>query len=296
MNHRFSHSAALAVLACMSLFSGNSMGATPAKDKATPPAVVALQNAWLLGGVTATRGEVKPLFSQKSGWKLVPQMSDEFGGKALDIAKWDNDVKDWGVWSWEPENAWVDNGRLNMRMKYEEHRRGQWTLFYKSGIVKSKAPPIRYGYFEARIKAASRFPGVAPAFWAYRDDGSEWTEIDFVELTQRRHDVTIIDTDIHVFKQVSFPGTLPLQEVRSWKSPWDPRSAFHVYGCEWDEKEIRWYIDGRLVQARKNDYWHQALDITLSLGVRGDLKTTATPEGFPTTAQVDYVRVWTTSN
>ena len=240
----------------------------------------------------AMAGEVMPLKSLKKGWKLVPQMSDEFGGKALDTAKWDNDVKDWGVWSWEPGNAWVKDGRLNIRMEYSEHQRGMWTLYYKSGIVKSKASPIRYGYFEARIKAASRFPGVAPAFWAYRDDGSEWTEIDFVELTQRRKDVSLIDTNVHVFKQPSFPGTLPLQEERTWKAPWDPRESFHVYGCEWDAQEIRWYVDGRLIQARHNDYWHQALDLLLSMGVRGDLKTTASPEGFPTTFQVDYVRVW----
>src|SRR5512147_1001836 len=72
--------------------------------------------------------EVKPLHSQKGGWRLVQQLSDEFGGGMLDTAKWDNDVKDWGVWSWEPENVWVSNGNLNLRMDYSEHRRGQWTL------------------------------------------------------------------------------------------------------------------------------------------------------------------------
>jgi beta-glucanase (GH16 family) len=262
-----------------------------------------LAGAFLLFGNTvwsehgnAMAFEPKPLQSLKKGWKLVPQMTDEFNTGRLDLGKWDNDVKDWGVWSWEPENTWVNNGRLYMRMKYEKHQRGQWTLYYKSGIVKSKAPPIRYGYFEARMKAAGRYPGVSPAFWGYRDDGTEWTEIDFVELTQRNLSVSLIDTNVHVFKQPGFPGVLPLQEERTWKAPWDPRKAFHVYGCEWDEKEIRWYIDGRLVQARKNDYWHQALDITLSLGVRGALKTTASPVGFPTTAEVDYVRVWTSIN
>ena len=273
MNNRFKYpSAAWAVLAGAFLLFGNTV--------------------WS-GHGNAMAGEVKPLQSLKKNWKLVPQLSDEFNAKLLDAAKWNNDVADWGVWSWEPENAWVANGRLNIRMQYEEHRRGQWTLFYKSGIVKSKAPPVRYGYFEARIKGASRYPGVAPAFWGYRQDVDEWTEIDFVELTQRNLSVNLIDTNVHVFKQPGFPGTLPLQEERTWKAPWDPRAKFHVYGCEWDENEIRWYVDGRLIQARKNDYWHQALDLTLSMGVRGALKTTASPDGFPTTFQVDYVRVWT---
>lgn len=240
----------------------------------------------------ALTAEVQPLHSQKTAWRLLPQYSDEFDGAKLDIAKWDNDVQDWGVWSWEPDNVWVSNGNLNLRMEYSEHKRGALTLYYKSGIVKSRAPPIRYGYFEARIKAASRFPGVAPAFWAYRDVGSEWTEIDFVELTQRRLDPTLIDTNMQVVTQPSFPYALPHVETRSWKAPWDPRDEFHVYGCEWDEKEIRWYIDGRLIQARSNEYWHQALDVLISFGVRAELKKLATPDGFPTTFQVDYVRVW----
>lgn len=249
----------------------------------------------LLGYGQALAAEVKPLHSEKTAWQLLPQYSDEFDGGKLDAAKWDNDVADWGVWSWEPGNAWVSDGRLNLRMDYSEHRRGAWTLYYKTGIVKSKAPPVRYGYFEARIKAASRYPGVAPAFWGYRQDADEWTEIDFAELTQRRRDVKIVDTNVHVFRQPAFPGPLPLQEERSWMAPWDPRDDFHVYGCEWDEKQMRWYVDGNLIQTRANDYWHQALDIVISFGVRGELKKQASPQGFPTTFQVDYVRVWSSN-
>lgn len=259
------------------------------------PAWAFLFSLLLLSGnafAAAPAVPVMPMNSLKTAWQLVPQMSDEFDGVALDAAKWDNNVPDWGVWSWEPGNAWVGGGLLNLRMDYLQHQRGMWTLFYKSGIVKSKAPPIRYGYFEARIKAASRYPGVGPAFWGYRQDPAEWTEIDFVELTQRRLDVKIVDTNVHVFKQPGFVGTLPLQEERSWMAPWDPRADFHVYGCEWDATEIRWYVDGVLIQTRRNDYWHQAFDVVLSLGVRADLKVTASPVGFPTTAQVDYVRVW----
>ena len=256
--------------------------------------------ALLLFAVTGGYGQanatgLKPLSSQNNAWRLLPQYSDEFDGAKLDSAKWDNDVADWGVWSWEPGNAWVGDGNLNLRMDYSEHRRGQWTLYYKSGIVKSRAPPVRYGYFEARIKAAGRYPGVAPAFWGYRQDADEWTEIDFVELTQRRRDVKLVDTNVHVFRQAGFSGRLPLQEERSWMATWDPRDDFHVYGCEWDEQQIRWYVDGQLIQTRANEHWHQALDVVISFGVRGELKKQASAEGFPTAFQVDYVRVWSSS-
>lgn len=263
------------------------------------PQLVLAATAWVLllspGYGQAMTTEVQPLQSQNSAWRLLPQYSDEFDGAGLDVAKWDNDVPDWGVWSWEPGNVWVSDGKLNLRMEYAKHQRGWQTLYYKSGIVKSRAPAVRYGYFEARIKAASRYPGVAPAFWAYRQGQDEWTEIDFVELTQRSRDVKLIDTNVHVFRQPAFSGALPLQEERSWMAPWDPRDDFHVYGCEWNKGEIRWYIDGRLVQARQNEHWHQPLDVVVSFGVRGELKKAASAEGFPTTFQVDYVRVWSSS-
>ena len=64
-------------------------------------------------------------------------------------------------------------------MEYNEHEQAGKKLHYKSGIIKSRAAPIKYGYFEARIKAAPRQPGVCPAFWVYRREPEKWTEIDF---------------------------------------------------------------------------------------------------------------------
>jgi len=72
--------------------------------------------------------------------------------------------------------------------------------FPEFGIIKSKAKPITYGYFEARLKAAPRFPGVAPAFWIYGSDKDSWTEIDFIELTEVLGNVKRIDTNLHAFQ------------------------------------------------------------------------------------------------
>lgn len=233
----------------------------------------------------------QPLSASDGQWVLQSEYSDEFNEKSLDSKKWDNDAKDWGVWSWEPENAWVEDGRFHLRMQYQEHERGGKKLFYKSGIIKSKATPIRYGYFEARIKAAPRYPGVCPAFWAYRGEKNLWTEIDFVELTQRKS-VKLIDTNTHVFLHPKLPIGKRLRERHTWEAPWDSRDAFHVYGCEWNATDIKWYVDGKLVNTRKNEYWHQTLDVVLSFGVRHPLRSEPSDKDFPTEFQVDYVRVW----
>ena len=101
-------------------------------------------------------------------WILQSEFSDEFNGDMLDTNKWDNDVRDWGLWSWEPYNVYVEDGTLHVRMQYEEHTRGGSALYYTSGIIRSKDPNgIKYGYFEARIKAAPLHPGVSPAFWGF---------------------------------------------------------------------------------------------------------------------------------
>jgi len=233
----------------------------------------------------------QPRSASHEHWVLQPECSDEFNETQLDFGKWNNDVADWGVWSWEPENAWVQNGSLHLRMEYHKHQRATNTLFYTSGIIKSRATPIKYGYFEARVKAAPRFPGVCPAFWAYRHEKGLWTEIDFVELTEQQN-VEAVDTNTHVFKHPELPEGKTVHESRSWKSPWDPRDGFHVYGCEWNDKEIRWYVDTKLVATRQNEYWHQALDVVLSFGIRSPLKTKPSDTGFPTVFQVDYIRTW----
>jgi beta-glucanase (GH16 family) len=232
-----------------------------------------------------------PLSDPSPHWSLRQDYSDEFSGDEVDARKWDSDVVDWGTWSWEPSNVQVRGGHLLLTARYQEHIRKGQSLFYTSGIVKTKAPPILYGYFEARMRAAPRYPGVAPAFWAYRANEKEWTEIDFVELTQDREGPGLIDTNTHVFRQ---PGRAadPIRERRTWTAPWDPRDDFHVYACEWNDKEIRWFVDGKLVASRPNQYWHQALDVVISMGMRSPLLRYPSADGFPTAVRIDYVRVW----
>ena len=234
----------------------------------------------------------RPFGVSHKQWSLQKNYSDEFNGRSLDTTKWNSDVKDWGVWSWEPDNVWVDNGLLELRMKYKVHSRNGHKFYYTSGIIKSNSHPIKYGFFESKIMAAPLFPGVCPAFWAYRHEKNMWTEIDFVELTEKTNDIKLIDINIHAFIHPRVPKEKKIHQKGVWKAPWDPRKAFHVYGCEWNIKEIKWYIDGELVQTQLNKYWHQALDVTLSFGVRSPLIKSPTHEGFPTFYQVDYIRVW----
>ena len=77
---------------------------------------------------------------------------------------------------------------------------------------------------------------------------------------------------------------------------------FHVFAVEWEEGEIRWYLDGELYQTQS--VWHtknadfpapfdQKFHIILNLAVGGNWpgspdETTV----FPQRMEVDYVRVY----
>jgi hypothetical protein len=176
-------------------------------------------------------------------WTLQNEFSDEFD--TLNLTKWNTSVKSWGSWSWAPENVFVFNGNLQLTMSYEEHMcQPGLKCYYRSGIAKSRKPSgIAFGYFEARIKGASRWPGVCPAFWAWRNEASlpapvgYWTELDFVEMQESRSSSRDIDFTWHLF-----PPTEPkhLQNSSHQTFAFDPRDDFHIYGAARWTSALRW--------------------------------------------------------
>jgi beta-glucanase (GH16 family) len=248
-------------------------------------------------------------YNMEGDWIMVEELSDEFETDEVDIQKWDNDVSDWGVWSWEPENAYQKDGNLHIRMVYDPHERNNEQLFYKSGIIRS-VEPITYGFFEAKIKGCPRFPGVCPAFWMIGSKDGLSSEIDFMEIQEVQNDIHQIDCNLHA--RIKENGEfICFRERRHWVAPWDPRDDFHLYACENTPDSIHWYIDGQKVLSAPNTHFHLPMYVIVSMGVRTPLlyydtpdpehpeskrryadAENSTPEGFPTEMIVDYVRVW----
>ena len=262
-----------------------------------------------------------------AGWQYVEELSDEFTGITIDREKWNVDTEDWGVWSWDPQNAYIKDGSLQLQMVQETHQRGKDTFYYKSGIARSYKT-INYGYFEARVKGCSRYPGACPSFWLHSKDPKAryrakdgetavYSEIDIVELQQcewdfaakKWHDVNHIDCNLHTIllkqgkKQWVRPNGFPEICKNEYDAPWDPREDYHLYAVENSPESITWYIDGKEVAKKPNLYWHLPMHVTLSLGLRHPFETykggvrspvpeETTTAGFPTTMSVDYVRVW----
>lgn len=288
-----------------------------------------------LATVSVSKAELPKPSSELLGGSLDklsfdPSQSDEFGGAQVDTTKWNINTEDWGTWSWEPENAFTKEGSLNLRMVQENHKRGNQELFYKSGIARSYNT-FTYGYFEARVKSCSMYPGACPSFWLHSKgpqnryqakDGETvaYSEIDIVELqqcefdnaTKKHHEVNRIDCNLHASmirdgkREWLRPNMDPARCKTAYDSPWDPRDAFHVYAVENTPETIIWYIDGKEVGRKANLYWHLPMHVTLSLGLRHPFEAykngsripvpeKTTSDGFPTSMLVDYVRVWKSS-
>ncbi len=258
---------------------------------------------------------------------FVAEQSDEFNDDKVDLEKWNIDSKDFGPWSWEPDNVTQNDGSMHLRMVQKDHQRRGEQLHYTSGMARIDKT-MTYGYFEARIKGCSRYPGACPSFWLYSigpqnrfkaRDGETvaYSEIDIVELQQSEYDfetkkhfpVTRIDCNLHTVlmkdgKRVwTRPHTNPELCKTYFDSPWDPREDYHVYAVKNTKDEIVWYIDGKEIGRKPNLYWHLPMHVTLSLGLRYPFVTykegqmapvpdKTTVDGFPTQMSVDYVRVW----
>ena len=272
----------------------------------------------------------------KSGetWEIKWNRSDDFNGTAVDRNKWNPNVSNVGVWSWDNNNVKVSNGTAKITVTQENHTRTFWDgcnqkqvanfpLYYKSGILKTFATG-NYGYYEAKIKGASLFPGVCPAFWLYSSiDRSQtnpgdvqYSEIDIIEMQQgdtnhgfgndpkgMEHNLHTIVVEPNGTPKWHRPKAYPEENLNLYNAPFAPRDGFHIYGCEVNKNEIIWYVDGVEVGRKQNLYWHRQMNVTFSMGLRRQFTefkcnqfypnaAATTKTGFPTTMEIDYVRVW----
>lgn len=262
-------------------------------------------------------------------WTIRWDRSDDFNGGEVDWRKWNKSPENFGAWVWDNDsNVQVSNGVLQITMRrlptpIVKGRRPPTP--YTSAMLKSHVTGT-YGYYEARLKAAPLFPGVCPSFWLYSkiDDSivtkgePRYSEVDIVELTQRGDRVKgnerIADCNLHAILSNGKPGIAG----REWHRPnderfkaeqanelhlsFDPRDDFHTYGCEVTPETIRWFIDGKMIGQKANRYWHREMNVALSLGLRPPYSTYTVrgfvpsdveeTDEFPTTMEVDYVRVW----
>lgn len=246
--------------------------------------------------------------------------SDEFNGTTVDAAKWQS-ISGNGCPSlcgfgnaeaqrYDPAQATIvkegTNSYLNIEAKYQPNASFPQQPYASAKLTTEGKYAIKYGRIEARMKLSNGM-GAWPAFWMLPAGTSNWPftgEIDIMEAKHRNP--KSIDGTIH------YDGGGYHYTGRSYSSPTDLSTEFHVYAVEWGPNSIKWFIDGNLFHTATpnttvNGGWpfnDQQFYIILNLAV-GSLGTPYTsvngagvepiPADFPAKLQVDYVRVYSGS-
>ncbi len=241
------------------------------------------------------------------GWRLVWQ--DEFNGNAIDDTKWSHEVNADGggnnelqYYTDRAENSYVENGSLVIQALSERFTGPGGTRDYTSARLRSlfKGDWL-YGRFDVRAKLPIG-RGLWPAVWMLPSDWQYggWAasgEIDIMELVG--HEPSRVHGTIH--HGASFPNNI------STGDHFDLvlgtfNDDYHLFTLEWEETEMRWYVDG-IHYLTINDWSTTGADfpapfdkrfhMLLNVAVGGNWP--GSPDAstvFPQTMEIDYVRVY----
>lgn len=232
------------------------------------------------------------------GWKLVWQ--DEFDGASLDLDKWKpmerKDSFNKEKQFYHPDQVKVADGLLHLTA-IDSPRADKP---FQSGLVTSRER-FKHGRFEARIHLPST-QGMWPAFWlnANHVQWPQGGEIDIME--GRGSQPRRVSAAYHWQAQ---PGPCCKDHhyvFRPYHASQDGKAVnfhedFHTYAAEWEDEEVRFYVDGNLffhvTQTDDRPIIEEEKNIILNLAVGG--KFDGDPDDttvFPQAMRIDYVRHW----
>ena len=277
-------------------------------------------------------------------WDLI--WSDEFDGSEIDMKKWSYEENCWGGGNNEQQcytdrksNAYVEDGKLNIVAKkgrftgaanVDGNKKKKKSLPYTSARLRTmNKGDWKYGRFDIRAKLPSG-QGTWPAIWMLPTDWvyGGWAasgEIDIMEAVNLKTPSTekgAADGELEsrVFGTLHYgrawPDNVHTGQATHLPGNANPADDFHTYSIEWEEGEIRWYIDnvhfathkqegwysqymqdGQLVNGEKGAPFNQKFHLLLNVAVGGSWSANANDGGidssaFPQTMSIDYVRVY----
>ena len=162
-----------------------------------------------------------------------------------------------------------------------------------------QAPAIKqYGRIEARIQISTG-QGMWPAFWMLGNDLDEvgWPfagEIDIMENIGS--EPSVIHGTVHGPRYFGANGVGAAKRLPGGAQYTDD---FHIFAIEWEEDEIRWYMDDQMYSKLTPNavpgewVYNHPFFIIVNLAVGGEWPgypdDTTT---FPQTMKIDYIRIY----
>lgn len=227
-----------------------------------------------------------------------------------------------GEWEWyRPENAYLENGNLVIRADYYDEPTiiGGRAWYQRSARITTQGKHSwTYGKIEARIALPAK-AGTWPAFWML-GDACDHSYTNAYHVPINHYDTMATNWsscgEIDIMEHANSNTTTTQNafwDTRRTLEPWASDTIasypndiyvgdvtqFHTYAIEWDERFIRWYIDGRQVHIfsttdGNKEEFHRPYHIILNLALAGSFTGHTPPNkaDFPLYMYVDYVRVW----
>jgi len=205
------------------------------------------------------------------------------------------------------QNTFVENGKLVLRTKKENHQCNFGNCRYPnnihpytSGEVVSYGP-YHYGYYEMYAKLPSCH-GFSPGFWFWDSrnnpiDGCWYHEINVIEVNTCWSDA--YEVGIHAHYPSNCDDLDNRGEYNTVKCTYG--DGYHWYGLEWNRDRVIWYLDRKIVWQELNNLevygvQHPMENMILGVGLRDteEPNKCAIPDNatFPKDMLVDQVNVY----
>lgn len=234
-------------------------------------------------------------------WELT--FFDEFD--SLDTKKW-RLGQAWGEFHsdhlhqyYSKQDIVVNNGTLKLYGSYNPKafklKDSNIVIPYSVGLINSDISfKQKYGYFEIRSKNP-KGPATLPAFWL--SGANRWPpEIDIFEMYGKKTGKNIHNqyATIHWGKSGTKSRGYLTKKINL---PNNTDTLFHVYGCEWSPKFIKFYTDGKLVNSiRINKRLRKWLDDEMVVIINNCFEAQylqfLSPDFKSNVFEIDYVRVY----
>lgn len=235
--------------------------------------------------------------SHAQDWNLV--WSDEFDSVNINKENWKYDLGGGGWGNNELEyytnrasNATINDGNLLIIAKEESYGGRNYT----SARLKTQGlQSFTYGKIESRIKLPAQ-QGIWPAFWMLGNNITSvgWPKCGEIDIMEHINKVTYVNGTLHWDNNghASYGRTITCDVTK-----------YHVYSIEWDDKAIKWFLDGSKYceiniadNAGGTEEIHNPMFIILNMAVGGNWPGSPNSTTiFPDTMFVDYVRVYQNS-
>lgn len=213
--------------------------------------------------------------------------ADEFDGDLLNRDEWVTRTGVRFASDNRPENVTVSNGWLRVALRKQPSGKAEYT---SGGVITRRE--FRHGYYEARLRSP---PGAGwhTSFWMMKNSPGQTgnrQEIDVVEHDSK--DPRHYGSNLHVHH----PEHRGLAGRRV-DTP-DLTADFHVFGCEFTPRELRYYFDGKLTGVVKaTGFAHDDMSIWLTSVGWANLpwapQLRIDDSRLPAFADFDYVRFFT---